>query len=127
MMDPLPCADLPPWGDDPDERCPHCNVKHGEPCGLETEPTERERLEMALVAAEADVSRYRTQLGLPTHAAEIKRLTAENAVLREHVAAIHNEHRHKLGVAFDDFFKASSGVLALRAANAALTRGGCRQ
>jgi hypothetical protein len=31
----LPCAALPPWSDDEEERCPSCNAKRGEPCGLE--------------------------------------------------------------------------------------------
>lgn len=33
-----PCADpelTREWPDNDDERCPHCNAKHGEPCGLE--------------------------------------------------------------------------------------------
>lgn len=50
---------------------------------------------------------------------EIERLQAENAVLREHVAAIHNEHRHKLSAAMDEFFQASAGSLVLRRANTA--------
>jgi hypothetical protein len=33
----LPCAALPPWGDDPDESCPFCNARRNEPCGLEAE------------------------------------------------------------------------------------------
>lgn len=38
----LPCADLPPWGDDPDETCPFCNAKRNEPCLLENELTPTE-------------------------------------------------------------------------------------
>jgi hypothetical protein len=33
----LPCASLPPWSDDENERCPFCNAKRGEPCGLEAD------------------------------------------------------------------------------------------
>jgi len=36
---PLPCADLDDW-DDPDGRCPYCNAKRGEPCGLEDDDYE---------------------------------------------------------------------------------------
>ena len=40
MREPLPCADLPDWGDDPDERCPYCNARPGEMCGLESDDYE---------------------------------------------------------------------------------------
>lgn len=33
----LPCADPEPWSDDPDETCPYCGAKRGEPCWLEDE------------------------------------------------------------------------------------------
>lgn len=36
LLHPLPCAGES-WSDDPDETCPYCDARRGEPCGLEDE------------------------------------------------------------------------------------------